>query len=94
VSESTPTPGALRLAAAPNPTRAAGASLHASLDVATSAQLVCTDAQGRAVVSRTETLAAGEHTLALGAPGLAAGVYACRLVAGADSATTTLTVLP
>ena len=93
-SEALPAPSALRLAAAPNPTRAATAALRASLDAPANARLVCTDAQGRTVADRTEALSAGEHTLALGAPGLAAGVYACRLVAGADSAVTTLTVLP
>ncbi|HEX8298695.1 MAG TPA: T9SS type A sorting domain-containing protein, partial [Rubricoccaceae bacterium] len=92
--EALPAARTLRLAAAPNPTRAATASLRATLDAAASARLVCTDAQGRTVVSRMEALGAGEHTLALGAPGLSAGVYACRLTAGSDSAMTTITVLP
>ncbi|HEX9953091.1 MAG TPA: T9SS type A sorting domain-containing protein, partial [Rubricoccaceae bacterium] len=68
-----------RLAVAPNPSAGGMARLTISVPEATAARLAVYDVLGREVaVVADETLAAGEHTVALGQR-LPAGVYIARL---------------
>ena len=88
-------PDRVRLDAVPNPARAAALRLRYTLAEAATVRVACYDAAGRQVAALPDVdAAAGTHDAALGGFALAAGVYACRLTAGADSATRTLTVLP
>ncbi len=83
--------GALRVAPVANPS--ADPALRVTLAEAAAVAVRCTDALGRAVVARIDTLSAGEHVLGLGVPGLAAGVYVCRATAGRATASAALTVV-
>ena len=82
----------LRLDAVPNPALASGAALRVTLEAPARARVTCVDTTGRSVFERNAEMAAGTHRIALGAH-LAAGVYACRLTAGAETTTRTLTVV-
>ena len=90
--EGGPEPGALRLDAAPNPS-SGSTTLRFHLAEPAAVRLACVDAQGRTVATLADgDLPAGDHARTLGAD-LAAGVYACRLTAGADTVARTLTVV-
>ena len=80
----------LYLKATPNPSSAP--ELHFTLRRPSPARLDCFDARGRSVMRVLDApLASGLHRIAL--PDLPSGVYACRLMAGLQRATTLVTTL-
>ncbi|MEO0559016.1 MAG: alpha/beta hydrolase-fold protein [Bacteroidota bacterium] len=80
----------LLLRALPNPSSAP--ELHFALQRPSAARLDCFDARGRSVGRLLDaSIAPGQHRVSL--PNLPSGVYACRLTADQQSATTLVTTL-
>jgi len=80
----------LHLRAAPNPSSAP--ELHFALHHPSPARLDCFDVRGRSVARLIDaSMTSGQHRIAL--PELPSGVYACRLMADQQSATTMVTTL-
>ena len=84
---------ALELAPYPNPARE-HVTFGFTLDAPAHVRLACYDLLGRPSYRRTETLLAGEHTVAVDTQRLgAAGTYLCRLATGKTSVTRSVTVV-
>ena len=89
-----PSPGALRVGVAPNPTRAL-ARLQVALPAAGESGLRVYDGAGRVVATPWPAARrrSGVHTVPLDVRGWAAGRYVARLTAGSDTASAVLTVV-